>query len=389
MSPRKEQQTSGRKQQDIIKSPSLRTPEGQRYSASSEGSQSLWKEGEESRGENEGAVSAIGRMSRPGEAAEPKWHSHSHLWGGRAGPTLGDSGEPRPKPPDPGSQEPGPELTVHGLLLEEGRHGERPRRGGPARPGSVRPGSGEGTAERTEPGGGGGWQGWGAGVGSRDPSCDRRGSARLLPTRPGRSGDRELRHFLEKSLLGGACACCGHACALRVWSRGAALTSKVARFSSSVRVATSRDPGWPGRCLRVRPELGWIPGWPKGRVTPAQSFPPCSRLLALGIAGTCCGLQTCQSVGLPTPSISAGCGGGDPGGCSGSALRGLPQKIFPDSPPAQVFCLLHRLLRDPVSHAARFRVPPPACLCLWESGVWRLFGQERRDEQVSSCRAIV
>lgn len=72
MSPRKEQQTSGRKQQDIIKSPSLTTPEGQRYSASSEGSQSLWKEGEESRGENEGAVSAIGRTSRPGEAAEPK-----------------------------------------------------------------------------------------------------------------------------------------------------------------------------------------------------------------------------------------------------------------------------------------------------------------------------
>lgn len=61
--------------------------------------------------------------------------------------------------PDPGSQESGPELTVHCLLLEEGRHGERPRRGGPARSGSVRPGSGEGTAGRTEPGGGGGWQG--------------------------------------------------------------------------------------------------------------------------------------------------------------------------------------------------------------------------------------
>lgn len=44
-------------------------------------------------------------------------------------------------------------------------------------------------------------------------------------------------------------------------------------------------------------------------MTPAQSFPPCSRLLALGIAGTCWGLRTCQSVGLPMPSTSAGAGG--------------------------------------------------------------------------------
>lgn len=48
-------------------------------------------------------------------------------------------------------------------------------------------------------------------------------------------------------------------------------------------------------------------------MTPAQSFPPCSRLLALGIAGTCWGLRTFQSVGLPMPPISAGGGGGEAG----------------------------------------------------------------------------
>lgn len=33
---------------------------------------------------------------------------------------------------------PGLELTIHGFLLKEGRHGQEPRPGGPARPGPVR-----------------------------------------------------------------------------------------------------------------------------------------------------------------------------------------------------------------------------------------------------------
>lgn len=69
------------------------------------------------------------------------------------GPPRGTAPEPRPElPRDPELGEPGPELTVHGLLLEEGRHGQRPRPGGPPRPGSVRPGSGDTTGRRTDPG---------------------------------------------------------------------------------------------------------------------------------------------------------------------------------------------------------------------------------------------
>lgn len=65
---------------------------------------------------------------------------------------------------------------------------------------------------------GSGWRsGWTieeGGVCSQDPR--RAGIREACRSRVARSsGDRELRHFLEKSLLGGACAVCACACALR------------------------------------------------------------------------------------------------------------------------------------------------------------------------------
>lgn len=170
------------------------------------------KKGEVEGREDEGGVSAIGRTERQVRLRNPS---------DAATVTCGsaDPGPPPETPPGrggghpetPAVDEPGPELTVHRLLLEEGRHGQRPHPGGPTRPGPVRPGSRKrrtkGTAARSC---------WRRKAGSTGRTRGRRGCARLWRTRRGRSGDRELRHFLEKSLLGGACALCEHACALRV-----------------------------------------------------------------------------------------------------------------------------------------------------------------------------
>lgn len=111
-----------------------------------------------------------------------------------------------PKKHRAGPPRPGLELTIHGFLLEEGRHGQGQRPGGPARPGPVR------DWERT---GGKGQARGGFGVAKpkeseegRSPGRTRRGgTGEAYRSRLSRnSGDCELRHFLEKSLLGGACA---------------------------------------------------------------------------------------------------------------------------------------------------------------------------------------
>lgn len=109
-----------------------------------------------------------------------------------------------------------PELTIHGFLLEERRHGQGPRLGCPTRPGPTRDwertrGKGQaligfGVAERQAREEGG--------VFRQDPrkaGIQESYRSRVAPS----SGDRELRHFLEKSLLGGACALGARACALR------------------------------------------------------------------------------------------------------------------------------------------------------------------------------
>lgn len=108
------------------------------------------------------------------------------------------------------------ELTIHGFLLEEGRHGQKPLPCCPARPGPAR------DWERT------GENGQAFGVfGMAEPMNKRRRRGRQTEPAEGEyppslpqpscqsSGDRELKHFLEKSLLGGACAVCACACALR------------------------------------------------------------------------------------------------------------------------------------------------------------------------------
>lgn len=84
-------------------------------------------------------------------------HQGGHLWGHGASPAPRGCRENRgPKPPNPpgkhcaGPPRAGPELTIHGFLLEEGRHGQAPLPGGPVRPGPVR--NRERTGERTGPG---------------------------------------------------------------------------------------------------------------------------------------------------------------------------------------------------------------------------------------------
>lgn len=72
MSPRMEQQTSGRKQQDIHQVSKSNDTQGPALLGLLRGLTVPLKGGEESRRENEGGVSAIGRRSRPGEAAEPE-----------------------------------------------------------------------------------------------------------------------------------------------------------------------------------------------------------------------------------------------------------------------------------------------------------------------------
>lgn len=144
-----------------------------------------------------------------------------HLWGYWIQPRpQGQQQESRPEAPKTrqANTELGPfrqawELTVHGFLLEEGRHGQGPRPGGPARPASGKGQEGKGPAL--------------GGVGVARPTGRRRG--RGLQAGPAEggirtahrsrvarsSGDCELTHFLEKSLLGDACARGARACALR------------------------------------------------------------------------------------------------------------------------------------------------------------------------------
>lgn len=106
-----------------------------------------------------------------------------------------------------GPLRPGLELTVHGFLLEEGRHGQGPRPGGPARPGPAR--DWERTGGKSQPLGGfavpeprGRRGGRGLQAGPAEGGIRKAFRSRVVPS----SGDCELRHFLEKSLLGGACA---------------------------------------------------------------------------------------------------------------------------------------------------------------------------------------
>ena len=87
-----------------------------------------------------------------------------------------------------------------------------------ARLGPVRPATGKGPEEKDRPLEGSGWRsGWAreeGGVSRQDP----RRAGIHEPCRSGvalRSGDRELRHFLEKSLPGSACVICARACVLR------------------------------------------------------------------------------------------------------------------------------------------------------------------------------
>lgn len=88
-----------------------------------------------------------------------------------------------------------------------------------ARLGPVRPETRKGKKGKDRPLEGSGWrsdrakgQGPGRHAGPVEGVYPRGYRSRVA----GSSGDRELRHFLEKSLLGGACAICTHACALRL-----------------------------------------------------------------------------------------------------------------------------------------------------------------------------
>lgn len=87
-----------------------------------------------------------------------------------------------------------------------------------ARLGPVRPATGKEPEGKDRPLEGSGWRsGWAreeGGVSRQDP----RRAGIHEPYRSGvalSSGDRELRHFLEKSLAGSACAICARACVLR------------------------------------------------------------------------------------------------------------------------------------------------------------------------------
>ena len=86
-----------------------------------------------------------------------------------------------------------------------------------ARLGPVRPATGKRQNGKDRPLEGLGW--WSDGQEKREgsPGRTRGGRVAAKPTAaesPPSSGDRELRHFLEKSLLGGACALGARACAL-------------------------------------------------------------------------------------------------------------------------------------------------------------------------------
>ena len=81
-----------------------------------------------------------------GDGKQKVTHEVNHLWGPLNQPRpQGHKQESQPEAPQntsgkhrAGLFRPGRELTIHGFLLKEGRHGQEPRPGGPARPGPVR-----------------------------------------------------------------------------------------------------------------------------------------------------------------------------------------------------------------------------------------------------------
>lgn len=77
-----------------------------------------------------------------------------------------------------------------------------------ARLGPVLPATGKGQEGKDRPLECAKWQAAGAGKRAASPGRSRRAPYSPSPPRPRRrsSGDCELKHFLEKSLVGGACA---------------------------------------------------------------------------------------------------------------------------------------------------------------------------------------
>lgn len=131
------------------------------------------------------------------------------------GPSPGTAPKPRPGTPrDAGADEPGPDSpsTVFFLKRDAMVSGRaRAAQLGPVRSGpALRKRRGEGRRPGEACSGGR------RRTGSPGTTCGGCGQEKLGKPRPGRSGDRELTHFLEKSLRGDACALGKHACALRV-----------------------------------------------------------------------------------------------------------------------------------------------------------------------------
>lgn len=199
-----------RNQQGVHPSPKPSDAQGQQHPAS-------WK-CPRSRSGKKGRGGSGGRPGRAGEAAgRARRQRRKRGSDARGRSPVGPALQPRPRARGRVAAEAPRTPGRRGLALARpGTH--RPRfsswrgtpwsdgTGGSARLGPARPQRTEG---RTRPWRAGGEAATGARVG-RGPAQDPRRRRPRSLREPGArsSGDRQLRHFLEKSLLGGACAPC-------------------------------------------------------------------------------------------------------------------------------------------------------------------------------------